>query len=201
MSVLLLSGGLDSTVLLAQRCMYGDPVTCVSFDYRQRHRRELASAFRLARHYDARHVVLGIPAGLLSGGCLTDLSVPVPHAHHEDPVQAATVVPNRNATMLLMAAALAARLGEPELLFAAHAGDAAIYPDCRPEFVEAIDRATRMSCGVAVRAPFLRLDKRAIVGLGRTLGVPFEMTWTCYEGGEEPCQACGACRELAEAMA
>jgi 7-cyano-7-deazaguanine synthase len=201
MSVVLLSGGLDSAVLLAQQLRRIDHVTCVSFDYRQRHRRELASAFRLARHYDARHVVLGIPAGLLSGGCLTDLAVPVPHAHHEDPAQAATVVPHRNATMLLMAAALAARLGETEVLFAAHAGDAAIYEDCRPEFVEAIDRATRMACGIAVRAPFLRLDKRAIVGLGRTLGVPFEMCWSCYEGGEEPCGFCGACREKAEAIA
>jgi 7-cyano-7-deazaguanine synthase len=195
MSVLLLSGGLDSAVLLAQRHPYDDPVTCISFDYNQRHRRELDSAHRLARAYGCRHVILAIPRGILAGGCLTDPTVPVPHAHHEDPAQAATVVPHRNATMLLMAAALAVRLGEAEVLFAAHAGDAAIYEDCRPAFVDAIDEATRMACGVAVRAPFLRLDKRAIVQLGRTLEVPFEMTWSCYQGGEEPCGSCGACCE------
>jgi 7-cyano-7-deazaguanine synthase len=201
MSVVLLSGGLDSAVLLAQRCPYDDPVTCVSFDYGQRHARELDAAYRLARCYGCRHVVLYIPRGILAGGCLVDPAVAVPHAHHEDPAHVATVVPNRNATMLLMAAALAARLGESEVLFAAHAGDAAIYEDCRPDFVDAIDRATRMACGVAVKAPFLRLTKRQVVILGRRLDVPFELCWSCYEGGEEPCGLCGACCERSEALA
>jgi 7-cyano-7-deazaguanine synthase len=113
----------------------------------------------------------------------------------------ATVVPNRNMVLLPLAAAIARSRGEHEILFAAHAGDAAIYPDCRPEFVSALSKAMELGCGAWVSAPFLNMTKRDIVQLGRQLQVPMEMTWSCYDGGDIPCQNCGACIERNEALA
>jgi 7-cyano-7-deazaguanine synthase len=113
----------------------------------------------------------------------------------------ATVVPNRNLLFLSLAGAVAVGSGLKTVLFSAHAGDAAVYPDCRPEFVAAADRALGLACGVGVEAPFLAMTKGEIVALGRELGVPLERTWSCYLGGEEPCGRCGACVERGEAGA
>lgn len=200
MSVLLLSGGLDSAVMLALEVDSGGNPVCLSFDYGQRHRRELESARELAHYYRCFHEVAVLPAGLFAGSALTGTGN-VPHAHYDDATQRLTVVPNRNAVFLSLGAALAASRGLSRVLYAAHAGDRAVYPDCRAEFVEAIDAALRLACGVGVEAPLLRKDKRAIVTLGRELSVPFDLTWTCYEGGDEPCGECGSCRERTEAGA
>jgi 7-cyano-7-deazaguanine synthase len=110
-------------------------------------------------------------------------------------------VPNRNAVLLSAAAGIAATLGYDAVATAVHAGDHAIYPDCRPEFLSALDAATRLSCGVAINAPFARWTKAAIAGSAGELGVPLELTWSCYEGGEVHCGRCGTCVERAEAIA
>jgi 7-cyano-7-deazaguanine synthase len=199
-SVLLLSGGLDSLVLLARECHAGRPPVCVSFDYGQRHRKELYAAESIAAVYRVRRMLLSVPRAAIAGSALTGGGV-VPHAHYSDPSQAATVVPNRNLVMLSLAGGVAVRLGADRVLFAAHAGDAAIYPDCRKGFVEAASGAMRLACGVGIVAPFLGLAKREIVALGRELDVPFSLAWSCYEGNGQPCGRCGACVERAEAEA
>lgn len=200
MSVILLSGGLDSAVLLAREMNENGPQKCLAFYYEQRHQREIWCSYQVAHYYSSRWERINLPPYVFAGSALTG-SGAVPHAHFEDLAQAATVVPNRNMAMLALAAAYAVRHGESEVLFASHAGDAAIYPDCRPEFVEAVDRAMRLACGVGVRAPFLGMTKREVVAIGRDLLVPFDMTWSCYEGGQHPCGGCGACVERKEALA
>ena len=199
-SLILLSGGLDSAVLLAS--IFNSehrPLYCVGFDYGQRHEKELWSGFQLAHFYGSIWERVNLPRSLFAGSALTGHG-DVPHAHYRDPAQSATVVPNRNIIFLSMAGTIAVRHGLKRILFAAHAGDAAIYPDCRHQFVGAIDRAMRESCGVAVEAPFLAKNKRDIVAMGRELGVPFDMTWSCYEGRDRPCGKCGACVEREEAI-
>jgi 7-cyano-7-deazaguanine synthase len=202
--LLLLSGGYDSAVLLARECREGRKPGCLTFDYGQRHAaRELFAADCLAHEYRLwpHYAVVRLPKGLLSGSSLTgDGDVPK-GLHFADPGQASTVVPNRNLMLLSIAASYAARYGYGRVLIAAHQGDAGIYPDCRPEFIEAADRAMTLACGVGVAAPFLGMTKRDIADLGRSLGVRAELTWTCYEGGERPCGECGACIERAEAFA
>ncbi len=201
MSVLLLSGGLDSAVLLAREVNeHRHLKCCVSFAYGQRHRRELDFAYQLAHYYGCRHMQINLDLAAFRGSALTG-GGDVPHAHFKDPVQSATVVPNRNAVMLATAAVIAVKVSVNRVLFAAHAGDAAIYPDCRPDFVEAMAAAMQLACGVRVEAPFLFMAKRDIIQLGRQLQVPFDMTWSCYEGGAVPCGQCGACIERNEAMA
>lgn len=200
--MVLLSGGIDSAVVLANEIAHGrTPRACVAFDYGQRHHRELGAAVEVARYYAVPLTVLRLPARLLAGSALTGAGeVPV-GLHYADPGQSATVVPNRNLVFLALAAAEAVRAGASEVLFGAHAGDAAVYPDCRPEFVAAADKVFRLACGVAVRAPLLAMDKRGVVALGRRLGVPFPLTWSCYLGADEPCSKCGACVERYEAGA
>src|SRR5262245_3790139 len=156
-SVLLLSGGLDSLVLLARECQEGRPPLCVSFFYGQRHAREMNAAAKIADHYGVGRLRLDLPEDSLKGSALTDgagVSIPL-DKHYADPSQAATVVPNRILLFLSAAAAVAAGRGLKTVLFAVHRGDAAVYPDCRPEFVAAADAATQLGCGVGVEAPFL----------------------------------------------
>lgn len=202
MSVLLLSGGLDSLVLLARECAARRLPHCVSFTYGQRHFREVATAVEIARYYGVRHSVLNLDSHLFAGSSALTGTVAVPKGlHYEDPKQKATVVPNRNMVFLSCAAALAARENRKSVLFAAHAGDAAIYPDCRAGFVRALDEALWLSCGVHLEAPFVNRTKRDIVALGRELRAPLASAWSCYEGGEKPCGQCGACVERKEAGA
>lgn len=184
--VVLLSGGLDSAVLLAHvRATEPGGVLALSFDYGQRHRRELDSAAAVAAHCGVPHEVRALPPELFAGSSLTGGGGEV--------AGAATVVPGRNAVLLAAAVATAVRAGARWVWFAPHAGDADVYPDCRGEFVSAFDAAARAGYGVGVFAPFLAWPKARVVDRGRQLGVPFELTWSCYAGGAEPCGACGAC--------
>lgn len=200
--VVLLSGGLDSCVLLAKLHKEASgSVSCVSFDYGQRHAsRELDAARRVARHYGLRTNVLRLAREAMMSSALTGVGR-IPHAHYADPIQKATVVPNRNMVMLSVAASMALTWGGNSVCYAAHAGDAAIYPDCRRDFFEALATALHLGCGVNLFAPFLDMTKRDVVHLGRLLDAPLHLTWSCYEGGETPCGGCGACCERAEALA
>lgn len=194
-SVVLFSGGVDSTVLLAQvRNAVGGYVAAVSVDYGQRHRRELWSAFQLARYYGATYHRVNLPAGVLAGSTLTGAAGP-----SSGP---ATVVPGRNLVLAGVAVAEAVRLGADAVYLAPHADDAAVYPDCRPAFVEGLAAAVLAGYGVRLEAPFLRLTKAGVVARGRELLVPFDMTWSCYHprgydpalpASGVPCGACGAC--------
>lgn len=203
-AVCLLSGGLDSTVLAHLLVAEGHEVHALSFDYGQRHRKELDFARRTADRLGIRHSALDLAClrKLLKGSALTD-DIPVPDGHHEAPAMAATVVPNRNAILLGVAFGVAAAEGAGLVAIAAHAGDRAIYSDCRQEFLDAFEGMELLALGQPIRlyAPFLDMDKAGIVSLGRRLSVPFKDTWTCYKGEDDSCGRCGACTERRNAFA
>lgn len=203
--VVLLSGGLDSTVALYKMLDDGFDVSAISFDYGQRHSRELDAAATIARTLRIRWNVVEIKHRnypLFKGSSQTD-NVPVPHGHYADASMRVTVVPNRNMIMLSIAAAWAISLGCSAVCYAAHAGDHAIYPDCRPEFVHAMSDALQAASydhKPYLMAPFIGDSKADIVRLGAKLVVPFEHTWSCYEGRTRHCGKCGTCVERREAF-
>jgi 7-cyano-7-deazaguanine synthase len=198
-----ISGGLDSTVL-AYKLEREFALDFVSFDYGQRHgQRELWYAGLTAERMGVTHDIVKIPdLGAFLPSALTDQEVSVPHGHYASEQMRSTVVPNRNAIMLSIAAAIAAGREIPLVSFAAHSGDHYIYPDCRPEFVDRFNRMllSALEGSVAVIAPFLNQSKTDIVVEGAILSVPFASTWSCYEGGEYHCGKCGTCYERREAF-
>lgn len=206
--VVIASGGLDSTVLAYWAAARGSQITLLSFDYGQRHRIELTHAAQIAELLKCPHEIvdLSVLGGLLTGSALTDTAVPVPDGYYTDESMRTTVVPNRNAIMLDIAVAVAVARGADAVAFGAHAGDHAIYPDCRPEFVESFNRSARIAnegllpVGFEVIAPFLSYSKTAIVCIGDALAVPFERTWSCYGGETVHCGTCGTCTERKEAF-
>lgn len=201
--ILIYSGGLDSTVLLYHLIDAGFYVRCLTFDYGQRHRREIDSARDICQTRVVEHCVAKLDAErIFFGNALTDPDVEVPEGHYEDPSMKATVVPSRNAIMLSIAAAWAISTKSPLVAFAAHAGDSVIYPDCRASFVQAMSLVFQLAdeYGPQVFTPFLTMSKTEVVLRGAALEVPFGLTWTCYNGASEPCGKCGACVERAEAF-
>ena len=203
-----LSGGLDSATLAHELAAEGHDLIALSFDYGQRHAKEITYAARCAERLGAEHHVVDLRSvgALLTGSALTDPGVDVPEGHYTDASMASTVVPNRNAIMLSVAVGVAVARGAEAVATAVHAGDHAIYPDCRPEFIEAIEHEARVANegfiadDFQVRAPFLHLNKDEIVRRGAALGVPFEETWSCYVGEELHCGRCGTCVERREAF-
>jgi 7-cyano-7-deazaguanine synthase len=209
MTVAILSGGLDSTVLAASLKAQGHEVACMSFDYGQRHRRELEHARVVAEALSLPWTLIDVSAlsELLVGSALTDPAVPVPDGHYAEPSMRSTVVPNRNAIMLAIATGYAVANGHQAVAFGAHAGDHYVYPDCRPAFVSALEQALRLGNeGFAVDdfrllAPFAEMTKTDIVRLGAKLDAPMELSWSCYRGAEWHCGTCGTCVERREAFA
>ena len=203
-TVLVYSGGLDSTVLLHQLLADGDQVLALSVDYGQRHRVELEYARRLAEAVgiEWRLADLSSVGQLLGGSSLTSPDVAVPYGHYAEQSMKQTVVANRNMIMLSVAAGWAISQRADRVAYAAHTGDHAIYPDCRPEFAEAVDRAIRLADWHEIHlvCPFVRLTKAQIVARGAELGVDFARTWSCYEGGAIHCGRCGTCFERREAF-
>ena len=200
--VVLLSGGLDSATLLARSVKHGDEPFCLAVDYGQRHRRELDAAGAVAAHYGRSLEVVAVPPALLAGSALTGGEDVPKGLHFADPGQAVTVVPARNLLFATLGIAHALKVGARSVLLGAHKGDAAVYPDCRAEFFRSLDAASLAAYGVRVWAPFCTHDdKRSVAILARIMGVPLELTWSCYEGGTEPCGQCGACVERMEALA
>ncbi|MFD4480386.1 7-cyano-7-deazaguanine synthase QueC [Streptomyces sp. NPDC058471] len=207
-AVVIASGGLDSTAAAYLLAAQGASVSLLSFDYGQRHRKELQCAARIAGLLGAAHEVVDLTAvgRLLAGSALTDAGLVVPDGHYTDETMRITVVPNRNAIMLEVAAAVAVATKADAVAFGAHAGDHFIYPDCRPEFFERITASIRsgnegfLADGFQLVAPFLHVTKADIVETGAGLNVPFEETWSCYKGGEVHCGTCGTCTERREAF-
>lgn len=207
-AVAIVSGGMDSVTLAHGLAALDYDLTLVSVDYGQRHRRELLYAGKAAERLGAEHHVLDLRSltGLLAGSALTDRTVAVPHGHYAAESMRATVVPNRNAMLLDLATSIAVATGAVMTATAVHAGDHAIYPDCRPEFVTAYEAMARlanegfMSPVWRVHAPFLHATKADIVGVGEKHDVPWAETWSCYEGGTIHCGKCGTCVERREAF-
>jgi 7-cyano-7-deazaguanine synthase len=173
-------------------------------DYGQRHRREVDAAVRVCgERIPFRILACPQLRDVLGRGCLTT-DAPVPLGHYQDTTMRETVVPNRNMIFLSIAVGHAIACGGTAVAYAAHAGDHAIYPDCTEPFVRTLNAA--ITAGnwpptPQIRAPFLEWTKADIVRLGAELAVPFEETWTCYQGAEVHCGACGSCMERREAFA
>ncbi len=203
-SIVVHSGGMDSTVLLHHLLAEGREVKALTIDYGQRHRKEIAAARSLAAELDVEHRVADLSslAPLLAGSSLTSEEVPVPEGHYAEESMKATVVPNRNMILLAVAAGWAISSRFDSVAYAAHAGDHAVYPDCREEFAQALDSAVRLADWreVTLHRPFVGLDKAAIVRRGAELGVPFAQTWSCYQGLALHCGRCGTCVERREAF-
>jgi len=203
-TVLIFSGGLDSTVLLYDLLARGDTVKALSVDYGQRHLRELESAKETSARLGIEHRVADLRAisPLLAGSSLTSSKVEVPDGHYAEETMKTTVVPNRNMIMLAVAAGWAISLKFDQVAFGAHSGDHTIYPDCRAEFAEAMDKALGLADWHLVRLvrPFVTLTKANIVTRGAELKVPFTKTWSCYKGSTRHCGQCGTCIERREAF-
>lgn len=203
-TILIYSGGMDSTTLLYKLLRAGNRVQALSFDYGQRHRKELQSAQKICRRLKVPHKIVDIAVvkDLMKGSALTS-KIKVPEGHYASKRMKITVVPNRNMIFLALAIAQAVSLKFNRVAMAVHAGDHAIYPDCRPAFIKAMRSVSKIANyqSIDVYTPFLNITKRDIARLGRFLGVPYELTWTCYKGLKKPCGKCGACVERTEALA
>lgn len=206
-TLVLLSGGMDSTVLLAQTIARsgGDRVETLSVDYGQRHARELTAAAAIADHYRVPWDVADLASlATLLRSALTGHG-DIPEGHYADATMRATVVPNRNAVLLMVAAGYAASRGLSCVATAVHAGDHPVYPDCRPEFIDAASAAATLGTqgigDVQIVAPFVRMTKAQIAALGYAIDAPLDLTWSCYMGGGYHCGRCGTCVERAEAFA
>jgi 7-cyano-7-deazaguanine synthase len=207
-SVTILSGGMDSTTLVYYLHSKGYEQQLLSFNYGQRHARELGMATETAKALNLPHKIINLTdlTSLLKGSSLTDRSEAVPEGHYSEATMAKTVVPNRNAIMLSIAWGVAVAQNADFVSYGAHAGDHAVYPDCRSEFV--IDLELALSEGnkgfgnpeLHFDAPFLNMTKAGIVKAGLILKVPYENTWTCYNGGEVACGRCSTCVERLEAF-
>jgi len=201
--VCILSGGMDSTTAMYQMHNRGHKVTALTFDYGQRHAKEIGCARAVCRQLDVPHTVVNLSGitKLLGGSALT-ADVEVPEGHYAEENMRATVVPNRNMIMLGVAAANAIAIKADAVMFAAHAGDHAVYPDCRLEFVHAVETAINVGNyeHIAVIAPFIHYSKTQIVQIGLEEGVPYHLTWSCYKGEDVACGRCGTCTERLEAF-
>lgn len=201
--VVLLSGGIDSTVLLASRYDVDDECIAVTFDYGQTHCREISSAEAVAKHYGVEHRIINLVdlnGSVFSGSALTgDADIPTGHADNPDD----TYVPGRNLVMIAIAASIAEQTNSSAVLLGANADDFGGYPDCRWKFIDAVNAAVSVGTvkGVSVAAPFGSNTKREIIELGHKLGAPMHLTWSCYRGSDDPCNDCGACISRNEAMA
>lgn len=183
----LLSGGLDSTVLLSDLLFQKRDVRCIGFDYGQTHRRELDAARKITKKLSVPFEVISLP-GIFGGSSLVGCDGGV-------------VVPNRNMVLLSIAAAIAEADGHEVITIGANKDDFAGFPDCRSAFVTSMNhclRAARLK--VRVHAPYLEIAKRDLAALGRRLGAPLEDTWSCYAGGDTPCGICDACLKRATAL-
>lgn len=192
-----LSGGVDSTVTLARAMREGGRVQAITFDYGQRHAREIQAARDVADHYGVPHQVIQVPPGVLTGSSLTG-DGDLPTGEYGRETMSSTVVHGRN----LLFASLALSYAGPGSVvwFGVHSGDHHLYPDCRPEFWVDLYRLARDTYDVHLRAPFVLANKADIVREGLALDAPLHLTWSCYAGGERPCGECGTCLERAEAF-
>jgi 7-cyano-7-deazaguanine synthase len=204
-TIVICSGGLDSVSLAYMVAAEHDLHSLLSFDYGQRHRKELDFAALCARSLGVPHQIIDIRAigAGLSGSALTD-DIDVPDGHYAEESMKLTVVPNRNAIMLAIAFGVAAAQKADAVAAAVHGGDHFIYPDCRPGFIDAFqvmqDQALDGYASVRLYTPFVNGSKGDIVTTGAAHNTPFADTWSCYKGGEKHCGRCGTCVERREAF-
>lgn len=201
-SIIILSGGLDSTTMLYE---YKDDIAlALSFDYGSNHNaRELAFARLHCERLGIPHIIIPLDfihqyfrSSLLEGADA------IPEGNYDDNNMRSTVVPFRNGIMLAIAAGMAETRGLSRIMMANHAGDHAIYPDCRQSFVDAMNQAITAGTyeGITLFTPYTNLTKADIARHGKALGIDYSETWSCYKGGEKHCGKCGTCTERREAL-
>ena len=202
-SVIILSGGMDSVTMLYE---FEERIAlAVSFDYGSNHNaREIPFAHQHCMDLGIRHIV--IPLEFMSKyfkSSLLEGPEAIPEGHYEDENMKSTVVPFRNGIMLSIAVGIAESAGLKHVMMANHGGDHTIYPDCRPEFVEAFGKATQAGTfnGVSLLSPYCNMTKAEIAARGKVLGIDYAETWSCYRGGDKHCGKCGTCVERREALA
>ncbi len=203
--IVICSGGMDSVALAHRSAGAGELHALLSFNYGQRHAKELDFAAACARRLGVPHHVIDIASigAALDGSALTD-DIDVPDGHYAEETMRITVVPNRNAIMLAIAFGMAAAQKVDAVATAVHGGDHFIYPDCRPDFIAAFqameDRAMDGYANVQLLTPYVHGTKADIVVDGARHGTPFAETWSCYKGGDLHCGRCGTCVERREAF-
>lgn len=191
----LLSGGLDSTVLLYDLLDQGHKAHCILYDYGQRHIKELGFAEATCAKLGVTYDRIALPPQLFERSALT--------AGAESLVGQPTIVPNRNMVLISMAASYALSHGCTAVSCAINSDDAEVYPDCRAEFIKHLNFALRCchTRRMEVHVPYIVRTKAKVVEIGRRLNVPLGETWSCYAGGDEPCGQCGACQVRLKAIA
>ena len=201
-SVIVVSGGMDSVTLLYEK---KDEIALgISFDYGSNHNHnELPLAALHCQRLGIAHVV--IPLGFMHQyfkSSLLESGESIPDGSYDEENMKSTVVPFRNGVMLAVAAGIAESNGLTKVLIANHGGDHTIYPDCRPEFIAAMDAAVEAGTFARVRvvAPYTNISKADIARRGRALGIDYAETWSCYKGGDVHCGTCGTCVERKEAL-
>lgn len=206
-SVAIYSGGMDSFTLVNELHGAGRLHSCLSFDYGQRHAKELGYANHVAHELGVPNPIIELrDVGMLcmrNSALTMDRQVRVPEGHYAAENMKQTVVPNRNAIMLSVAVAYAVSYGLDNVFFGAHAGDHEIYPDCRPEFVSAINTVSLLANWqpVNIQAPYLHMTKKEILIIGQHLQLDYAKSWTCYKGELLACGRCGSCQERLTAFA
>lgn len=206
MKLVLLSGGVDSTTALALALTKDKQVEAISFAYNQKHKElELAAASKIAKHYQVPHQVIDVAS--IFAGSHSSLNaanhLAVSTGDYATQTAANTEVEFRNGVFIAILTSIAMQKGADEIYFGAHLDDSGvIYPDCSPEFIEAMNQATQLGTGGKVRlaAPFGKVRKSDIVRMGVELGVPYELTYSCYNGTNPPCGKCGTCIDRQKAF-
>jgi 7-cyano-7-deazaguanine synthase len=204
-AVVLLSGGLDSSTVLYQAQADGCECYALSFDYQQRHRRELTAARDIALSAGVKeHQVVSFDLRLWGGSALTDHKIDLPSEDSLTQMGQSipiTYVPARNTIFLSFALGYAEAIAASRVYIGVNAVDYSGYPDCRPDYIQAMQQVFRLGTkqgieGEAIKivAPLIDLKKTEIIELGNSLGVPWEKTWSCYAGGEKACGVCDSCR-------
>ncbi len=193
------SGGLDSYTLLNKAMKKFDRVEAITFNYGQKHNKEIEYAESNCAELNIKHEVVNLDLeSILSGSALVG-DIDIPEGNYDKEKMKQTIVPNRNMIMISVAASLVIKNDIEYLWYAAHSGDHEIYPDCRPEFIDKMAAVLEI-CDyhkIKFEAPFQNLSKNEIVATGLSMGLDYSKTWTCYEGKEKPCGKCSACLERA----
>ena len=203
-AIVLLSGGMDSSTVLAMAKHRGLETVALTFDYGQKHRRELESAGKIAQHFRVKdHMKVTLDLGRFLDSSLTSGSKQIPLDRSMKQIKSeipSTYVPSRNIIFLSIASSVAESRGAEAVFIAANAVDFSGYPDCTPEFIDSFQRvldvgtkAGKQGRGVRIEAPLLRMSKADIVKKAVELKVPLELTWSCYSGGPKACGRCDSC--------
>ena len=202
-SAIIVSGGMDSITLLYDR--KDDIALGISFDYGSNHNaREIPFAKMHCERLGIKHITINLDfMHQYFKSSLLDGAEAIPEGHYADDNMKSTVVPFRNGIMLAIAIGIAESNNLDQVFIANHGGDHTIYPDCRPEFINAIDAAATAGTynNVKVIAPYTKITKSDIARIGKRLGIDYAETWSCYKGGEVHCGKCGTCVERKEALA